>query len=89
MTLDHLINLLNVPKIGQQRIRLLVSHLGMDINPFELAIKELCTVNGIDKKSAEQIRKYSDFNFGIRKWTEPPKKESLLFHSGMIIIPCC
>ena len=67
MNLVNLINLLNVPKIGQQRIRLLVSHLGLDINPFELSIKELCTVNGIDKKSAEQIRKYSDFDFGIRE----------------------
>ena len=67
MNLVNLINLLNVPKIGQQRIRLLVSYLGLDINPFELSIKELCTVNGIDKKSAEQIRKYSDFDFGIRE----------------------
>ena len=67
MNLVNLINLLNVPKIGQQRIRLLVSHLGLDINPFELSIKELCTVNGIDKKSAEQIKKYSDFDFGIRE----------------------
>jgi len=30
----------------------------MDINPFELSIKELCTVNGIDKKSAQQIKNY-------------------------------
>jgi len=67
MNLVNLINLLNVPKIGQQRIRLLVSYLGLDINPFELSIKELCTVNGIDKKSAEQIKKYSDFDFGIRE----------------------
>ena len=67
MNFVNLINLLNVPKIGQQRIRLLVSYLGLDINPFELSIKELCTVNGIDKKSAEQIKKYSDFDFGIRE----------------------
>jgi len=41
--------------------------MGMDINPFELSIKELCTVNGIDKKSAQQIKNYKDFDFGIQE----------------------
>ena len=45
-----------MPNIGRHRVRLLISNMGMDINPFELSIKELCTVNGIDKKSAEQIK---------------------------------
>jgi len=56
-----------VPKIGRYRVRLLVSNMGMDINPFELSIKELCTVNGIDKKSAQQIKNYKDFDFGIQE----------------------
>jgi len=67
LDLIHLINLLNVPKIGRYRVRLLVSNMGMDINPFELSIKELCTVNGIDKKSAQQIKNYKDCDFGIQE----------------------
>ena len=65
MNLITLINLLNVPKIGQQRIRLLISHIGQDLNPFELSIKELCQVKGIDQQSANEIVKYSDFEYGI------------------------
>ena len=56
-----------MPNIGRHRVRLLVSNMGMDINPFELSIKELCTVNGIDKKSAEQIKNYKDFDYGIQE----------------------
>ena len=56
-----------MPNIGRHRVRLLISNMGMDINPFELAIKELCTVNGIDKKSAQQIKNYKDFDFGIQE----------------------
>ena len=56
-----------MPNIGRHRVRLLVSNMGMDINPFELSIKELCTVNGIDKKSAQQIKNYKDFDFGIQE----------------------
>ena len=58
---------MNVPKIGRHRVRLLVSNMGMDITPFELSIKELCTVNGIDKKSAQQIKNYKDFDYGIQE----------------------
>ena len=56
-----------MPNIGRHRVRLLVSNMGMDIIPFDLSTKELCTVNGIDKKSAEQIKNYKDFDYGIRE----------------------
>ena len=56
-----------MPNIGRHRVRLLISNMGMDFNPFELSIKELCTVNGIDKKSAEQIKNYKDFDLGIQE----------------------
>ena len=54
-----------MPNIGRNRVRLLISNMGIDINPFELSIKELCAVNGIDKKSAQEIKNYKDFDFGI------------------------
>jgi len=73
MNLVNLINLLNVPKIGQQRIRLLVSKVGTEVNPFEVSVKELCSVNGIDKKSAEQIKKFNDFDFGEQELEKAEK----------------
>ena len=68
MNLINLINLLNVPKIGQQRIRLLISQLGSKVNPFNLSIQELCKVKGIDKRSATEIKSYSNFEYGIREF---------------------
>jgi DNA processing protein len=64
MNLINLINLLNVPKIGQQRIRLLISQLGAKVNPFDLSIQKLCEVKGIDKRSATEIKSYSNFEYG-------------------------
>ena len=68
MNLINLINLLNVPKIGQQRIRLLISQLGSKVNPFNLSIQELCKVKGIDKRSATEIKSYSNFEYGITEF---------------------
>ena len=62
-----------MPNIGRHRVRLLISNMCMDINPFELSIKELCTVNGIDKKTAQQIKNYTDFDFGIQELEELAK----------------
>ncbi|MBT6797141.1 MAG: DNA-protecting protein DprA [Candidatus Marinimicrobia bacterium] len=74
MNLVNLINLLNVPKIGQQRVRLLMSQLGENANPFELSIKEICSVKGLDKQSAESIIRYSDFEYGIKEYESSLKK---------------
>jgi len=74
VNLVNLINLLNVPKIGQQRVRLLMSQLGENANPFELSIKEICSVKGLDKQSAESIIRYSDFEYGIKEYESSLKK---------------
>lgn len=74
VNLVNLINLLNVPKIGQQRVRLLMSQLGENANPFELSIKEICSVKGLDKQSAEAIIRYSDFEYGIKEYESSLKK---------------
>lgn len=75
MNLVNLLNLLNVPKMGQQRIRLIMSQFGYDSNPFELSIKDICSVKGIDKMSAEAIIHYSDFEYGINEYELAMKKK--------------
>ena len=75
MNLINLINLLRVPKIGQQKIRLLYSQLGSDINPFELSMTELCSVKGIDKGSAKHILNFSDFETGLIEYENTLKKD--------------
>ena len=66
---DHLINivnLLNVPKIGPQKVLSLIAKFDDSIDYFELTEDQLCTVDGIDQKSAKSIRQYKDFDYGKR-----------------------
>lgn len=68
MKTEHLIsiiNLLNVPKIGPQKVLSIISKFG-SINWFELSEKELCSIDGLDQKSAKSIIGYSDFDYGKR-----------------------
>ena len=59
-----LINLLAVPKMGRQRTRQLMSHFGPEVNPFDLSVKELCSVKGISKDIARSIKSYFRFELG-------------------------
>lgn len=69
MKTDHLINiinLLNVPKIGPQKVLSIISKFDELINWFELSEKQLCSIDGIDQKSAKSILSYNDFDYGKR-----------------------
>jgi DNA processing protein len=57
-------NLLNVPKVGPQKVRNLVSKYNTPANIFSLTEQELCGVEGIDLKSAKAIRSYKGFDIG-------------------------
>ncbi len=67
MKIDQLaaiLNLLNVPKVGPQKVRNLVSKFNIPKSIFSLTEQELCGVEGIDFKSAKSIRSFSDFDIG-------------------------
>ena len=57
-------NLLNVPKIGVQKVRNLVSKINSPEKIFTLSERELCRIEGIDQKSARAIRSFKDFDIG-------------------------
>lgn len=59
-------NLLNVPKIGVQKVRNLVSKINSPEKIFSLSEQELCSIEGIDQKSARAIRSYKDHDTGKR-----------------------
>ena len=54
-------NLLNVPKVGPQKVRNLVSKFKAPESIFSLSELEICTVEGIDQKSVKAIRSFKDF----------------------------
>ena len=47
----QIINLLNVPRIGPQRVKKILAHLNQDQNPFEASIKNLRAIKGIDARA--------------------------------------
>jgi DNA processing protein len=57
-------NLLNVPKVGPQKVRNLVSKFNTPESIFLLTEQALCSVEGIDQKSAKAIRSFKDFDIG-------------------------
>jgi len=57
-------NLLNVPKVGPQKVRNLVSKFKVPESIFSLSELELCSVKGIDQKSAKAIRSFKHFDIG-------------------------
>ena len=59
-----ILNLLNVPKVGPQKVRNLVSKFNIPESIFSLTEYELCSVDGIDQKSAKAIRSFKDFKIG-------------------------
>jgi len=62
--LEYLVNLSAVPGVGPTRIRALVAHFKSVENIFKSSSKVLCSVDGIDYKTAKNILGYSNFQFG-------------------------
>ena len=62
--ISAIINLLNVPNIGLQKVRNLVSKFSAAESIFELSEQEICSVEGIDQKSAKTIRSFNKFDIG-------------------------
>lgn len=60
----QLINLAAIPSVGPTRIRALVAHFKSTEDIFKASVKELTSVNGIEFKTAKNIKDYSDFQYG-------------------------
>lgn len=65
--LVQILNLLNVPKLGPQRVRNIMVHFENGDAVFKASKKELCQKSGIDIALAESIMNYRDFNFGEKE----------------------
>lgn len=75
----QIINLLNVPKIGPQRVRNLLAHFEHGENVFNASKKELCQRSGVDIGLAEAILKYKDFGFGLEQIEKAEKKNVTIY----------
>ncbi|MBL7013374.1 MAG: DNA-protecting protein DprA [Candidatus Marinimicrobia bacterium] len=62
-----IINLLNTPSVGRNRVRVLLSSIGSMENPFEIDSKILCKIDGIDIKTATAIKKYRHLTYGEKQ----------------------
>ncbi len=62
--LSHLINLLNVPKIGPKRVHSLITDHKDIESIFTLSESALCQTDGIDLRLAKEIKAYSNFDHG-------------------------
>ena len=60
----QLINLAAIPNVGPTRIRALVAHFKSTEDIFKASVKELTSVNGIEFKTAKNIKDYSNFQYG-------------------------
>ena len=63
-SIASLINLLNIKRVGPQKVRSLVSAHKNPAEVFSLSTREICAVNGVDLKTARAIRKVVHFDFG-------------------------
>ena len=62
--IETVVNLLNIPKVGPHKVRNLVSKFKSPKSIFSLTEKELCSVEGIDRKSAKEIRNFNNYDIG-------------------------
>ncbi len=72
--LIQILNLLNVPKLGPQRVRNIMAHFENGDAVFNATKKDLCQQSGIDIAIAGSIKNYNDFDFGEK---EVKKSENL------------
>ncbi len=63
----QLINLSSIPGVGATRIRSLVAHFKSTELIFSATIKQLCEVDGIELKTARNIKENKDFKFGAEQ----------------------
>ena len=78
-SLIQLINLLNVPKLGPQRVRNLLTHFENGDAVFNASKKELCQRSGINIGLADNIMKYKDFGFGNEQLENAEKKNVKIY----------
>lgn len=71
--LAQLINLLNVPKLGPQRVRNLLTTFKTGDEVFHASKKELCQQSGIDINLASSIQNYKDHGFGEEEVSKAEK----------------
>ncbi len=71
--LIQLINLLNVPKLGPQRVRNLLTAFQNGDDVFNASKKELCQQSGIDINLAVSIQNYRDHGFGEEEVSKAEK----------------
>ena len=62
--IDSLIYLLYIQRVGPQKVRRLVSAYRKLSEIFSLSTREICSVEGVDLKTAQAIRKAPHFDFG-------------------------
>jgi len=62
--IEDLINLLNVPNIGPNRLRKLISVFETTENVFNASVKQLKQIPGINENIAQEIKKNRDSDFG-------------------------
>lgn len=78
--LIDIINLLNVPLLGPQRIRSLSNHFTSLHYVFKASRVTLCRCAGIDINIADRITQYKDFDFG-KKELERAEKNNVTITS--------
>lgn len=61
---EQLIALSMIPGVGPTRLRALVAHFKCTDGIFQAPLKELCSIDGIDTKTAKNIRNFADFAAG-------------------------
>jgi len=61
--------------MGRQRTRQLMAHFGPEVNPFDLSVKELCSVKGISKDIAGLSNPIPGLN-SVRQKSKPPAEKT-------------
>jgi len=65
---EQLINLSAIAGVGATRIRALVAHFKSTGEVFNASIKQLIAVDGIELRTAKNIKNYNDFDYGKRQF---------------------
>jgi len=65
--LSQILNLLNVSKLGPQRVRNILTHFKNGDAVFNASKRDLCQVPGIDIALSESIINYKDFGYGEKE----------------------
>jgi len=71
--IPSLINLSNVPGIGSMKMRSLIAKFKSVDAIYKAPINELTTADGVDIKTAQQIKKFTDFDIGKKQYDDALK----------------